>query len=119
LRSLCEAMKLHFTKVVKTRFMTQACSLSWAINPFWLFWQLLFLQQWPLAGMFMGSILCLHQQSLLFTVRSKHWGRGQAIYHSFTMWLNSAEKNYYFLCNGTEIKAAFQILLLLRIIQST
>jgi hypothetical protein len=37
------------------------------------------------------------------------------------MWLNSAGKNYYFLCNGTEIKAAFQILLLLllRIIQST
>jgi hypothetical protein len=34
LSSLCEAMKLHFTKVVKTRFTTQACSLSWAINPF-------------------------------------------------------------------------------------
>jgi hypothetical protein len=34
------------------------------------------------------------------------------------MWLNSAEKNYYFLCNGTERKAAFQILLLLRIIHT-
>jgi hypothetical protein len=28
------------------------------------------------------------------------------------MWLNSAGKNYYFLCDGNEMKAAFQILLL-------
>lgn len=110
LSSLCEAMKLHFMKVVKTRFITQACSQSWAM-----FWQLLYLQQWPLTGMFMGRILCVQQQSLLFPVRSKQRGSGQAIFHSFTMWLNCAEKNY-FLCHGTEIKAAFQILL--RVIQS-
>ena len=88
--SLCEAMKLHFMKVVKTRFTTQAFSQSWAINPFGLFWQLLYLQQWPLAGMFMGRILCVQQQSLLFPVRSKQCDSGQAIFHSFTMWLNSA-----------------------------